>query len=88
MIQKYKAFLKTVEYGSFTKAAQALNYTQSGVSRMIHDLEREWQLSLFVRNRGSLHVTEEGKALIPHLQRICHEEEKLFQRLCIHSIRR
>ena len=85
MIQKYKAFLKTVEYGSFTKAAQALNYTQSGVSRMIHDLEREWGLSLFDRNRSSLHVTEEGKALVPHLQRICHEEEKLLQH--IHALK-
>lgn len=85
MIQKYKAFLKTVEYGSFTKAAQALNYTQSGVSRMILDLEREWGLSLFDRNRSSLHVTEEGKALVPHLQRICREEEKLLQH--IHALK-
>ena len=85
MIQKYKAFLKVVEYGSFTKAAQALNYTQSGVSRMIHDLEREWELSLFDRNRSSLHVTEEGKALVPYLQRICNEKEKLLQH--IHALK-
>ena len=39
-LQKYLAFVKTVEYGSFTKAAEMLNYSQSGVSRMIHDLER------------------------------------------------
>ena len=41
-IQKYNAFVKTVESGSFTKAAVALNYTQSGISRMIKDLETEW----------------------------------------------
>lgn len=29
---KYLAFLKTVEYGSFTRAAEALNYSQSGIS--------------------------------------------------------
>lgn len=28
-IQKYQAFLKAVEYGSFTKAAEALSYSQS-----------------------------------------------------------
>lgn len=38
-ILKYRAFIETVEYGSFTKAAEALNYFQSGISRMIHDLE-------------------------------------------------
>ena len=39
-VQKYMAFIKTVEYGSFTKAAEILNYSQSAVSRMINDLER------------------------------------------------
>ena len=39
-IQKYIAFVKTVEYGSFTKAAEILNYSQSGISRMINDGEK------------------------------------------------
>jgi len=43
-IQKYLAFVKTVEYGSFTKAAERLNYSQSGISRMINDLEKEWKI--------------------------------------------
>ena len=34
-IQKYMAFVKTVEYGSFTRAAEMLNYSQSSISRMI-----------------------------------------------------
>ena len=45
-IQKYLAFVKTVECGSFTRAAGVLNYSQSGISRMIGDLEREWQVAL------------------------------------------
>ena len=81
MIQKYKALLKTVEYGSFTKAAEALRYTQSGVSRMIQDLEREWEITLFDRSRGGLHLTKEGQALLPHLQRIVNEEEKMLQQI-------
>ena len=40
-LQKYYSFVKTVEYGSFTKAAEMLNYSQSGISRMISDLENE-----------------------------------------------
>lgn len=36
-LQKYLALIKAVEYGSLTKAAQSLNYTQSGISRMIGD---------------------------------------------------
>ncbi len=49
-ILKYMAFIKTVEYGSFTKAADILNYSQSGVSRMINDLEKEWSVTLLERN--------------------------------------
>lgn len=44
-IQKYMAFVKAVELGSFTKAAEILDYSQSGISRMINDLEKEWGFS-------------------------------------------
>lgn len=40
-LQKYHAFLKVVELGSITRAAEALGYTQSAVSRMVADLEDE-----------------------------------------------
>ena len=38
---KYLAFVKTVDTGSFTKAADSLNYAQSSISKMIADLEKE-----------------------------------------------
>lgn len=76
-IQKYMAFVKTVQYGSFTKAAEALNYTQSGVSRMINDLETEWGISLLERSRSGVSLTSDGLKLLPMLQRICNEQEML-----------
>lgn len=50
-ILKYMAFIKTAEYGSFTKAAEVLHYSQSGISRMIGDLEKEWRVTLLERSR-------------------------------------
>lgn len=76
-IQKYMAFVKTVESGSFTKAALALNYTQSGISRMIKDLETEWGVSLLERNRAGVSLTSDGLKLLPQLKRICNEQELL-----------
>lgn len=70
-IRKYLAFIKTVEYGSFTKAAQALHYSQSGVSRMIHDLEQEWGLRLLERSRAGLHLTSEGARILPCAKSLC-----------------
>ncbi len=77
-IQKYLAFTKAVEYSSFTKAAEALNYTQSGISRMIRDLEIEWGFSLLERGRAGVSLTSDGLKLLPVLQRICNEQEKLM----------
>jgi len=76
-IQKYLAFVKTVECGSFTKAATLLNYSQSGISRMINDLEREWQISLLERGHTGLRLTSDGLQLLPYAKSICLEYEKL-----------
>ncbi|MBR1561029.1 MAG: LysR family transcriptional regulator, partial [Clostridia bacterium] len=38
-ISKYEAFLKTVELKSLTRAAEALGYTQSGMTYILNSLE-------------------------------------------------
>jgi len=62
-----------VESGSFTKAAQILNYSQSGISRMINDLEKEWQVSLLERSRAGVQLTSDGQQLLPYAQSLCDE---------------
>jgi DNA-binding transcriptional LysR family regulator len=76
-IQKYLAFIKTVEYGSFTKAAEALSYSQSGISRMINDLEKEWKISLLERDRSGVRLTSDGLKLLPYAKNVCNEFQKL-----------
>ena len=76
-IQKYMAFIKTVEYKSFTKAAEVLNYSQSGISRMIADLEKEWNISLLERGKFGVRLTSEGVKLYPFIKSVCREYEKL-----------
>ncbi len=76
-ILKYLAFVKTVEYGSFTKASEILNYSQSGISRMIGDLEKEWKLTLLERNRTGVKLTSDGSRLLPYARSLCAEYHKL-----------
>lgn len=76
-LQKYLSFVKTVEYGSFTKAAEILNYSQSGISRMIADLEREWGVSLLERGKTGVRPTSDGLKLLPYAQNLCSDFEKL-----------
>jgi DNA-binding transcriptional LysR family regulator len=76
-IQKYVAFVKAVEYGSFTKAAEALSYSQSGISRMIRDLEDEWHIALLERDRSGIRLTSDGVRLLPYAAKVCQEFQKL-----------
>ncbi len=80
-LQKYVSFVKTVEYGSFTKAAEVLNYSQSGISRMIADLEREWQVTLLERGKGGVRLTSDGMTLMPYAKSLVDEYEKLQMRV-------
>ncbi len=76
-LQKYMAFVKTVEFGSFTKAAKMLNYSQSGISRMINDLEKEWNITLLERNKTGVKLTSDGVSLLPYAKAVCQDFEKL-----------
>lgn len=80
-LQKYLAFLKTVECGSFTKAAEALGYTQSSVSKMIADLEQEWHVTLLERSRGGVQITADGMVLLPYAQSLVNDYRLLRERV-------
>lgn len=72
-LSKYLAFVTAAEYGSITKAAEVLRYSQSAVSRMIGDLEAEWSVVLFERGKGGVRLTSDGLKLFPHAQNLCAE---------------
>lgn len=76
-LQKYLAFVKTVEYKSFTKAAAELKCSQSGISRMISDLEREWQVVLLARSRSGVRLTSEGQKLLPYVRQVLEQYRRL-----------
>lgn len=80
-IQKFMAFVKTVECGSFTKAAEILNYSQSGISRMINDLEKDWKVTLLERGKAGVELTSDGVRLLPYAKSVCSDYEKLLMQV-------
>ena len=76
-IQKYRAFVTAAELCSFTKAAEQLGYTQSAVSRMVADLEDEWNINLFERNKKQLKLTSDGIAMLPYARNVSNEYVKM-----------
>ena len=76
---RYEVFLKTAELGSITKAADALNYTQSGVSHAIVALEKETGFPLFIRSANGVSLTEDGHKIAEAVQRLVNEQRNLSQ---------
>ncbi len=74
---KYQAFVKAVEKGSFTKAAEDLNYAQSSISKMIADLEADWGVVLLERNKKGVCLTSSGKQILPFARRIINDCNEL-----------
>lgn len=68
-MERYLALQKIVEMKSFTKAAEALGYTQSSISQMIASLEKELSIKLLVRSRLGAKLTLEGQELYPFIER-------------------
>ena len=86
---KCQILLKAVELGSITRAAEALGYTQSAVSRAVADLEREWDVALLTRNRSGTVLTSQGEALLPYLQALCNAGRELeTQVAALHGLTR
>jgi Transcriptional regulator len=68
-MNRYIALQKIIELNSFTKAADALGYTQSAMSQMVASLEEELSIKLLYRSRVGAKLTKEGEALYPFIER-------------------
>lgn len=78
-IKNLITFLRVAELNSFTKAAQALDYSQSTVSFQIKQLEDELHCLLFERINHSLSLTGAGRELIGYAKEICRLTDEYQQ---------
>ncbi len=64
-IAALRALEAAARHGSFTRAADELNVTQSAISHQIRQLEEFWGFELFARDARPLALTKNGAALAP-----------------------
>ena len=57
----YNLFLKVVETGSISKAANELFISQPALSQQLKKLEKEFNAKLFTRSNKGIELTKEGK---------------------------
>ena len=66
--RKLEALLTAVELGSFTRAAEVLGYTQSGLTHMMNSLEKDIGFTVLVRGRSGVQLTPAGQRIFPLVQ--------------------
>ncbi|MGN1016708.1 MAG: LysR family transcriptional regulator [Faecousia sp.] len=76
-IKQYEAFVKTAELGSLTKAAEALDSTQSRISHVLSAMEEEYGFCLMKRGRGGVSLTEAGALLLPKMEAVLRQNREV-----------
>lgn len=79
-MNRYLALQKILELGSFTKAADALGFTQSSISQMIASLESELSMKLLTRSRHGTKLTLEGAQLYPFIERTIYQYQAMQEK--------
>ena len=80
-VRRMRVLREVAARGSFSAAADALDYTQSAVSQQIAALEREAGTILVERSARGVRLTDAGRALVAHtdviLARLADDEAEL-----------
>jgi DNA-binding transcriptional LysR family regulator len=79
--KKLAVLLAAVDQGSFTQAAERMQYTPSGITHMMNSLENEFGFQLLNRSNKGITLTENGKALLPTIRSLVKTEEILAQQI-------
>ena len=66
--KKLEILVTAADLGSFTKAAEVVGYTQSGLTHMMNSLERELGICLLTRDHSGIALTEQGRQLLPAIR--------------------
>ena len=75
--KKLEILMTAVDLGSFSKAAEVVGYTQSGLTHLVDSLEREIGLTLVRRDHSGIALTPDGEALMPSIREFLRANAKL-----------
>ncbi len=74
---RLKVFATAAATLSFTKCAQQMCISQPAVSKHISELESQYKTRLFVRNGSRLELTDAGRTMLTHAERILDEYRRM-----------
>lgn len=77
-LRQLRYFVAVAGMLNFSRAAESLYISQSGLSQQIADLEREFGVILLQRDKRSVHLTIAGETLLEESKKLLHQTEKLI----------
>ena len=77
-VQNLKMFIKIVEMGSISKAAERMNISQSALSQQLRSMELEIGTRLFERNFNGVIPTDAGDIVHHHAMEIASSYDRMF----------
>ncbi len=78
---KIRALLESLKYGSFSKAAEKIQYTQSGLTQMMNALEKELGRPVLNRSRQGISLNDAGKYLEPYFRALVEADDILNEKI-------
>lgn len=75
--EKYQALLIAIKTGSLAAAAKELDYTTSGVSRMIASLENELGVTLLNRSKKGVRPSSSCEQILPEIKELLMSADRL-----------
>lgn len=77
-LRQFRYFIKIADLGSFSRASRALHIAQPALSQQIALLESELGQQLLLRDARGVRLTEPGRALYSHAQRLLRQVDDTF----------
>src|SRR3984957_8754791 len=67
-LRQFEYFVAVAKEANFTRAAERVDISQSGISAQVRQLERELGQALLDRSGRTVRLTEVGAAVLPYAQ--------------------
>lgn len=80
-LSQLKYFQTVCKHNNLTRAAKELHISQPGLTHVIHELEQEFGLTLFLRQNKGLVLTEEGRKFLEEANLLLEQSDYFVSRM-------
>lgn len=87
-LQQLKYLVTVAECKNITAAAEKLYISQPSLSAAVHSLEKEMNVTAFVRSNKGMTVTKEGEELLSFARNLLEQADIMKERFCTDSNRK